>query len=316
MKEPSALSFKRLEMSIDQKDSLCQVAHALSSRLRVDILRLAGGGGMSVNELSRALNEPVSTVALNVEVLRRAGLIHCESQKGARGTIKLCTRRLDEIHLNLSPEPRKGSGENRYELPVGCFSAAGDIRPTCGMVGKEGEFGMDDNPIAFFHPRHFQAQLIWMRTGYVEYCFPAFDPAQGQLDYVEVSFEACSEAPGYRNEWPSDICCWMNGRLAGVWRCPGDFGGRRGRLNPAWWGDGNSQHGQLVAFRVTAQGSLLNGGRIGNLTLSEARVCGTPCVTVRVGVGENGGHAGGLNLFGECFGDHAQGVVLRYGYHT
>ena len=95
-------------------------------------------------------------------------------------------------------------------------------------------------------------------THLVEYAFPPVGSAEN-LESIEFSFEACSEAPCYRNDWPSDIYVCVNGVQIGVWHCPGDFGGRRGRNNPDWWSDSNSQFGRLVVWRVSAHGTQLDG---------------------------------------------------------
>ena len=110
-----------------------------------------------------------------------------------------------------------------YEMPIGGFSFAGGVRPTCGMAAHDHSFNMDDSPAAFFHPHRFQAGILWMREGFVEYAFPPVGSAEN-LESIEFSFEACSEAPCYRNDWPRDIYVCVNGVQIGVWHCPGDFG--------------------------------------------------------------------------------------------
>ena len=44
-------------------------------------------------------------------------------------------------------------------MPVGCYSRAGGIQPTCGFAFYDRNFAMDDSPAAFFHPVHFQADI-------------------------------------------------------------------------------------------------------------------------------------------------------------
>ena len=53
----------------------------------------------------------------------------------------------------------------------------------------------------------------------VEYNFPLVERTEN-VEFLEFSFEACAEAPGYRNEWPSDIGVSVNGVEVGVCDVP------------------------------------------------------------------------------------------------
>lgn len=301
---------KRLELTLDQPELIQPIAHALSTELRLRILQRVQSRGMSVNELARALDVAPSTVALNVQVLESAGLIRCDAQPGARGKLKICDRRLDTIAIRLtSTEPEKGR-ERVYEMPVGGYSIAGGVRPTCGLAAPDRSLNMDDSPAAFFHPDRFQAGILWMRAGFVEYAFPPVGAAE-ELEFLEFSFEACSEAPCYRNDWPSDIRVSVNGVEIGTWRCPGDFGGRRGRNNPDWWSDSNTQYGRLVTWRITAHGAQLDGVPVSRASLDDLHLGERECVSLRIAVAEMDGGYGGMNLFGRAFGDYEQGIVMR-----
>ena len=79
-------------------------------------------------------------------------------------------------------------------------------------------------------PERINAQLLWFREGYVEYLIPIEEDVK-KIKAVSLSFEACSEAPNYRNIFPSDITLALNDVEVGTWKCPGDFGGRRGKFH-------------------------------------------------------------------------------------
>ena len=310
MKHNLTFTGKNIELSLDDCAQIQPIAHALSTELRLKILCLIVNHGMSINEIARALEVPVSTVALNVQVLESAGLISCELQPGIRGTLKLCSRRLDSVSLQLWKKERHLIAWQEYDMPVGCYSRVGGIQPTCGFASYDCNFAMDDSPAAFFHPVHFQADILWMREGYVEYNFPAVERPEN-VEFLEFSFEACSEAPGYRNDWPSDINISVNGVEIGIWRCPGDFGGRRGRLNPEWWPETNTQYGMLTTWRISHYGSLLDNEPISRVTRNDLGLRKSDCTTLRIGVGKSSECAGGMNLFGNRFGDHAQSIRMR-----
>lgn len=296
-------------------DSMRTVAHALSTELRLQILKIVVDQAKSVGEIARILDVPVSTVALNVQVMENAGLVATEAQPGVRGMLKLVSRRADEVRLRLMQSDAKGSAVVVHELPVGAYSAAEGIQPTCGLAANGECFHMDDMPEAFWMPFRLKADLVWLREGTLEYHFPGVSNPE-RLTQLELSFEACSEAPGYREDWPSDIAVSINGIEIGVWRSTGDLGGHRGRLNPDWWTDNCTQYGLLTTWRVDRYGTVLEDRRISRVSLADLKLADRPYVSVCIGVKRIDGHAGGMNLFGQGFGDHPQGIVLRCFYSS
>ena len=303
--------YKRLELDISDIDSALPVLHALSTELRLKILRELCKGGCSVNELARALDVPVSTAALNVQILEHAGLLVSEMKPGSRGMVKLCTQRVSSVSLNLEQRANDDRCIHKFEMPVGCYSVVENVEPPCGLAGYERSFEMDDTLGAFYHPQRFEAELLWMHAGTVEYRFPAVP--ESKIDFLEISYEACSETRTYRNDYPSDIFIEINGVRLGVWRSPGDFGGRRGFLNPDWWSDFNTQFGRLLTWRVDNEGTTLDDAHISDVTLRDLRLDSRDHVALRLGVTDENGLIGGMNLFGKRFGDYPQGIVMRCG---
>ncbi|WP_308737519.1 ArsR family transcriptional regulator [Paenibacillus sp. AR247] len=74
-----------LDLNVNEPDQLVQVAHALSTRARVDMLKLLYTRSMNIIEISEALKLPVSTVANNVKILEAAKLLTTELLPAARG---------------------------------------------------------------------------------------------------------------------------------------------------------------------------------------------------------------------------------------
>ena len=309
-------SDKQLHLDINTDiGRIYPVAHALSSELRLQIIHTLGNRSMNVNELAQTLDVPLSTLSMNVAVLEKVGLIGSETQAGVRGTMKLCSRLTDLLAVSLVAQEQRPHFVDQMVMPIGCFSEVGDIKPTCGLASREGFIGIQDNPLAFYLPDRFSAQLIWMRQGYLEYRFPTM-PLKGiLLEAVEISFEACSEAINYRPEWPSDISLFINGVKVGSWLSPGDFGGRRGLLNPEWWSDGSTQFGHLVTWRIDGTGSFLGHMRVSDVRLEQLNIQAGDHFTMRLGVEPDAPHVGGMNLFGRGFGDYQQDIVIRYAHH-
>ncbi|MFB5673413.1 ArsR/SmtB family transcription factor [Paenibacillus terreus] len=305
-----------LELSFDDPDKLVAVAHALSTRARVDMLQLLSTRNMNIMEIADTLKLPVSTVANNVKILEAAKLINTELLPATRGAMKVCSRNYDDIRIAFNVEktvPRPVLNTYEMEMPIGHYSDC-EVHPTCGMANTDGMLVREDEPASFYHPKHVGAQLIWLRKGYLEYLLPLEVPPKARIDALELSMEMCSEAPNYDNNWPSDITVWMNGVEIGTWTSPGDFGDRRGRLNPSWWADWSTQYGLLKTWRIDRKWTTLDMEKISDVTIGDLKLLQRPNIRLRVGVKPDAVHQGGMNLFGRQFGDYEQDIVLKVYY--
>ena len=95
---------------------------------------------------------------------------------------------------------------------------------------------------------------------------------------------------------------------------PGDFGGRRGRLNPAWWSDYSTQYGVIKSLLITQDCVYLDETPVSTQTVKKLGLQEGDYFTFRIGIKPDAKHQGGLNLFGERFGDYAQGLVYSVDY--
>ena len=301
---------KTMALNLSDPARLQKVAHALSNELRLRILSLLDERSMNVLELSQRLNMPISTVSNSISVLEEADLIRTERQSGVRGVSKLCSRKKDEISILLAYTAKRETESFFFNMPIGAYTDI-DVTPTCGLLSHERNLGENDNPASFYEPTRFQAQLLWFQQGYVEYRFASQLLLEHEVQTLAISFEACSEAPNYRKDWPSDITVSINGEELGTWCCPGDFGGRQGRFTPEWWLPSSTQYGLLKRWHVTDDGCYLDDVRISDVTLEQLHLTEKPYIAVRIGVKPDAVHQGGINLFGEKFGDHNQAIVMR-----
>ena len=67
----------KLYLDFDKKKELCSLGKALSSEVRIEILKLLEQQSLNVNEIAEKLEIPASSAAMNVRVLEEAGLIRC-----------------------------------------------------------------------------------------------------------------------------------------------------------------------------------------------------------------------------------------------
>ena len=310
----SADENRHISLSLSELERLCPVAKALSSPIRVKMISLLGIRPMNVNELAEALSLPVSTAALNVRQLEEAGLISTEIQPGIRGAMKLCSRRIDSVSMRLVSDTHDGMSALTMQLPIGSYSSADGICGECGMVSDHAWIGESNTARTFYHPDRFSAQMLWFHSGELEYRFSLGEVDPSQVAFIEFSMEMSSNAPMYREDFKSDIHVSVNGVTLGTWTSPGDYGGRRGRLNPSWWSDISSQFGLLKTWRVDTTKSSLDGEALSSVCLTDLNLDAQDYISLRVGVRADSEHVGGLNLFGEKFGDFAQGVIMRVGY--
>ncbi|HEY3282905.1 MAG TPA: metalloregulator ArsR/SmtB family transcription factor [Armatimonadota bacterium] len=283
---------------------------ALASDTRLRILALLAEQDMNINELGQALGIMHPTVSKHMQILEQAGLVTSEYMPGTQGTQKRCRLRYDRLMISLESPDAPCDQVEEVEMPIGLYVRA-EPKPPCGLASSERHIGLVDFTFSFFLPERASAQLLWMADGQVEYVFPNILPTSVEIWRVDVAMEVCSEAPDYDVDYPSDITVWVNDVEVGTWTSPGDFGGKRGRLNPAWWDNHNTQYGSLKVWSVTPEGSYVDGLRVSDVTTEETGVKAQDPVKVRVGIKPEALHRGGFNLFGRGFGNHEQGLVLR-----
>lgn len=304
-----------LELSINEPSKLRTVSHALASEIRINILRLLNHSNMNIIEIAEALDIPVSTAASNIKVLENAGLIITELQAATRGAMKVCSRNFNDIHIILNTIFGEENKNDYYqiEMPVGHYVDC-IISAPCGMASSNGFIIREDDPSSFYHPNRVTAQILWFRKGFVEYRFPKGTSYDSEAIKVEFTLELCSEAPNYNNDWPSDITVWVNGIEIGTWTSPGDFGDKRGNLNPSWWTNVMTQYGLLKTWKIDHTGSYIDNMKISTVCISDIQLEKQGFIRFRIGVKESARHVGGINIFGRGFGNYEQDIGMKIQY--
>ena len=97
-----------------------------------------------------------------------------------------------------------------------------------------------------------------------------------------------------------------------MWTSPGDFDDKRGVYRPDWRKLKGSQYGKLKNWRVTPEGSFVDGVKMSSLTPRDLDISGHHSIRLRIEVKRDAGHPGGVNIFGRGFSNYDQGdIVLR-----
>lgn len=305
---------RNLTIGIDEYEKIAALGRALGSDIRVKIIKLLNNQSYNVNEIAEKLGIPLSTAAVNIRILEDNGLIITDYQPGIRGSMKICCLAINSIQLHLYGGPGESKMENvTINMPIGYFTDY-SVVPTCGLVSDTGQIDTEDTPQAFFTPERVNAQLIWFHKGYLEYKFPNSAIVNKDIKNIELSMELCSEAPNFRDDWPSDISLEINGVDVGFFTSPGDFGDRRGALNPSWWLDGRTQYGHLKVWSVDKFGSYIDKKKVSNVNVDMLKLNEGNYITVRLMVKDDAKNVGGINIFGSKFGDYNQDIVLKLYY--
>ena len=291
-----------------------KVMQALGNETRLLMLSLLSHRTLNLSALAEAINLPQSTTAFHLKQLEGAGLVNVQYLPGTRGQQKLISKRYDEVHFKL-PGVAIESASNVVEvsMPVGNYKRIA-VKPTCGIATDTKYIGLIDDVRSFYEPEHVFAQILWFKQGFVEYDFPNNIPYGSQATELQFSMEICSEAPEYDLDWPSDITLSVNGVETGIWTSQGDFGGVRGRLTPEWWPIEQTQYGVLKRWRITMDGTYVDGEKISEVSLDNINLEANPHICMRLEVKEDARNVGGINLFGKRFGNYNQDLVMRTHY--
>ena len=303
---------KIIQLTLKEENSLLEIARAISSPNRLEIIKSLNVKSMNIKELSELLNQPISSTSLNVDILESCGLIKTEMQFSQLGRSRLCSRCCDGISVDLQNDDTVRADEIKISLPIGSYFDC-HVRPDCGIATVTGNLGVDTENNCFFKPERYKAELIWVSSGYLEYRI-AQNEIPPNAKKMEISFEACSEAPFYRNDFKSDITLWVNDIEIGTYTSPGDFGDRRGRLNPEWWPDSMTQYGVLVTWKINDKGCMLGANEINSKTFADIRQNEKDYLSIKIGIKDNAKYKGGINLFGKKFGDHNQDIAVKFSW--
>ena len=305
---------QQISTVISDTATISKIAHALSVPKRVMILQLLSEKNvMSVNQIAVALGLPISSASLHVSVLEDAGLVSCEKMSSIHGTMKMCTRKVSAIQFNLRYDVPRNTKRFSQQMPLGAYSATENISVPCGLASSYGPIGVYNKPACFYLPERLDAQMIWLKSGSLTYEFsPLLDKA-AEIEALELSFEACTQAQ-LNDVWKTEIRVAVNDRCLGSYTCTCDVDGRRGTFNPEWWPDVATQHGELLKWRVTKEGTFLQDQRLSDATLNDLCLSDCEKISVQIQVPADNQYASGLNLFGTGFGNYNQAIDLSIAY--
>lgn len=299
-------------LHITNLDEGLEIFKALGSDVRVEILKALTVNNMSMNELASHLKLTNGALTSHVKKLEQCGLINVSSESAGHGNLKICSLHCDKILIELDNEQENANTYNT-DIRVGHYSSY-DICPTCGLASNTAIIGEVDDARYFEHPGRYDADILWFTKGYVEYVVPNFIPSNQKITQIAFSMELSSEAPGYNNNWPSDITFSINGCKIGKWTSPGDFGDVRGLFTPDWWEPNWNQYGLLKLIVVNKKGTFVDGLKVSDVTTTQLNLDYRSSIKLRLAIEDDAEHIGGLTIFGKTYGNYGQDIKVSLGY--
>jgi len=289
------------------------VFKCLSSEFRISIMELLyKNGPMHMTDIAQELGVTCGTLSPHIKMLTTTELITVTFVPGKHGVQRLCSIGDDRI---LVDPGHVSQHANVYESEIGVGQYTDyEVYPTCGLATTEHLIGVEDDPKYFASPERVSSGILWMGHGYVEYILPNFLKPNQRLIDLQISLEIASEAPGFCEEWPSDIYFYLNDIEFCTWTCPGDFGNNTGIFTPSWWNRNWNQHGQYKLLSITHAGSYVDGIHRSDVTLEQLNIQPGVSLRLKIAAPRNAAHAGGLTIYGRGFGDYNQDIVVRMHY--
>ena len=303
-----------MDIKLDEPGAL-DIYKALASDTRIEILKLLVQSPSTVSALSKKLGYSKAIISRYMKMLEDAKLIkhNREIDPSTDGRRRLYQIAVNHISIEFPQEIYLPFEKISEEIKLGYFSDF-SVQPTCGLASATEHIGEIDDPRAFASNDRVNASLLWFSKGYVEYIIPNMLEGGATPELLELSFEISSEFPGSNNNWPSDISLFVNDVRVGIISVPGNFSDVRGKLTPDWWGSALSQYGLLKTIRINKDDTSLNGMKVSDATLEDIDLENHFLTKIRFEVEEAAEHAGGVTIFGENFGNHAQNINYNLYY--
>lgn len=292
----------------NQNKEIEKIGKALSSPVRISIIRQLYTKPMTISELSALNDLPNSTIIFHLQILTEANIVIMHLKPNKKGHTQVFFLNVLSINFSLINTSLNSVDVHEQSMPVGMYTDA-EFYEYVRFATTTDFIRIDTNDC--FNPLRAQAQLLWTNGGRITYSFGNHFTAIKPIQELLFSLEICSECTYYNNDWKSDITFAVNNIELLTYTSPGDYGGIRGKLNPEWWMDNSTQYGDLIHISINDNGVFLNNNLITNaLTLSDLKINENNRILFSIYTKKDAIHYGGFNIFGKEFGNHPQDILL------
>lgn len=297
----------------DDYEKISLIGKALSSTIRLEIISLLNKTPKTLSEISKELDLQLSSCSFHLDLLEQAGLISVSYNPKTKKKIKTFSYSEGKVLMLLRKPLNAQKKSFKTSVNIGDYVNA-KFSKRCGFASETEQLMDGDNMLTFSPLRH-KAQILWSSDAcFMEYAFPTVFLKEGEIETVEFSLEICSETMGYNNDFPSDITFSVNGKELCCFLCPGDFGDRYGTYTPLWWYPESTKYGTLVTIRIDESGVSLNGKSVNKKIVLSDLFDNDDRLLFKIEVKKDAEHVGGINLFGEKFGDYNRNIELNVTY--
>lgn len=294
------------------------IGEAIGNEKRVNLLKLLNEPPYthSVPELVQITGMPVSTLMHHLEKLEKACLINISYKTINSNSVRVAYHDLASVNILFQKTNSHIDNEkincDFQSMKVGNYSNYTGNQ--FGFAGKKRFYDFLGSNC--FHPKRFDAQIIYSSNGQIEYFFDNKIAKNKQIVKLQLSLEICSEAPYYNNNLKSDITFWINNKELLTYTTQGDYGDRRGTLNPDWWPEKSTQYGNLVSISIDDNGVYLGENLIHHkITINDLKLEDGNKLILRLGNKGTATNIGGWNIFGKEFGDYPQDIQMQLFYY-
>ena len=285
-----------------------KVGKALSSKLRLKMLKQINQVPRTITELAKINKITTSTVIFHTTILEDAKLIQMRFKPGKKGKTQVFFT--GQLELIVSYNTVKSIEEKKHtqSIPIGQYTNANFDNYVRFATVKE-MYRIDQNDA--FNPLMKNAELIWTAGGMLEYSFSNQFAFEHNVREISISLEICSETFGHLNDWKRDITFAIHGVELMTYTAPGDYGGKLGKLNPDWWAASYTQYGDLITISINKEGVFLNNKLVNKkIAIGDLNLRGSNRLLFSLYNKIDAEHYGGFNLFGKNFGNYEQDIVL------
>ena len=133
--------------TLNNIDTMSEMAKALSSPIRLEILEMLIERSMNMSQLSQKLYVSLSSVSMHIKILQDVGLVESIPKPGMHGAQKLCGITADKVLFDLFSHKQNHNitslPKKVMEIPIGCYSSI-DIQSPCGIVSSEDYIDLED----------------------------------------------------------------------------------------------------------------------------------------------------------------------------
>lgn len=299
-------------MKIDVSEKYLPIYEALSSNVRIKIIEILSVKALNIKEIANEMKLSSAIITMHINKLEKAGIVKAERVKIKGGTQKICYLVMDSLQIEFPKTNKDTIKAHEYALSVGHYTDF-QVTPTCGLSTTDKIIGYFDDPRYFWDAERVNASILWFTRGFIEYKLPNYLLESQQPIELEISLEICSEAPGYNEDWPSDITFFINGINIGYWTSPGDFAKEKGKYTPDWWNRDINQYGMLKVIKINKEGTFIDGRKMSDIKLDDINILSKQW-SFKISVQEDAQHIGGVTILGKGFGNYNQDILFKLYY--